>query len=264
MKSVVALALGIVVAAAIAAYLRRGDADNAPSPTVFATAAATATPSAGVTSGPAAVFVTQVAGMRGCGQPVFVTAGGLPPGASLQVERADLAGTFVPLSSTAEGTAAIDARSLFSSDCAAGNEYALRINDGSGRVELARASLEMPLFQGTIEVAPGIGGCSSIGMTVRGMPEGATVQILATDPRPFAYEGVFLVLPQPLVTDDRGLAQSAPVESPWECDRPAVSLVAFASAGGQSRSIQAELLYRIALGPDEPIPSVEGWLRGGR
>ncbi len=105
-------------------------------------------------------------------------------------------------------------------------------------------------------VEPASGGCSEIVVTVRGMPAESEVSVFVAEPAPFAHNFASIVWP-PLQSDGTGMARSAPFRPPWSCESAAVSLFA---AAGPPEPVHAELLYRIALGPDEPVPSVERWL----
>jgi hypothetical protein len=157
------------------------------------------------------------------------------------------------------GFAALDGRRWFAGDCEAGVRYALRLLEESSGRELATSAFEVPVFRGTIEVEPASGGCSEIVVIVRGMPPHADIDVIAYEPEPFAHNGFSILWPG-LRADGDGLARSAPFAPPWQCNQPALSLFAMASVGGQPRTREAELLYRIALGPDEPVPSLERWL----
>lgn len=79
--------------------------------------------------------------------------------------------------------------------------------------------------------------------------------IIATEPEPFAHNGFSVVSPQP-VGDDNGFAATEPFSPPWMCNVPALPLSAFAGDGADTQRV-AELLYRVALAPNEPIPGLD-------
>lgn len=264
---VVAFAVGVSVAAVLVTLRGGSGIEEAPSGPVFTpTGTAVATAGAVVTPTETPVtlefrepqlFVGQVIGMRGCDQPIFMTVAGAAPRTRMQVERAD-DGPTIPFTTSGGGFAAIDGRPLFASDCQAGVRYTLRLVEESSGRELATSAFEAPVFPGRIEVEPASGGCTEIVVTVRGMPAGNEVNLLMAQPAPFADN--FAAIVRPLLADGDGFARSGPFRPPWPCEQAAVSLFATAGARGEPQPTRAELLYRIALGPDEPVPSVERWL----
>lgn len=267
----IAVVAALVVGAVVAGLLAGRAVDDAPSEAVFGTAPASATSTVEAMATAIAaetavaaeprepeLFVGQVIGLRGCDQPIFVTAGGVTPGTRVRVERAN-DGQAIEFRMSDAGFVALDGRPLFAHDCVPGMQYALRLVEESSGRQLATSGFEVPVFPGTIEVEPTSGGCTEIMMTVRGMPAGYEVNVLMAEPIPFADNFPAIVLPFSRA-DSEGFARSESFRPPWSCDTVAVSLFVVAGARGQPQPTQAELLYRIALKPDEPVPSVERWL----
>lgn len=267
LKAVVALVVvALLVGAGVAAFLVGRSGDGAPSEALpeaatgtavaVATAAeATAIPTVTAMAAEPELFVSQVIGMRGCDQPIFVTGGGFPARTRVHLERVD-DGQAMTTTTSDTGFVALDARGLFTGGCQAGAGYALRLVEAAEGRELARSEFEAAVFPGTIEVEPASGGCSEIVVTVRGMPAESEVSVFVAEPAPFAHNFASIVW-APVRSDNNGVAHSAPFSPPWSCETAAVSLFA---AAGPPGPVHAELLYRIALGPGEPVPSVERWL----
>lgn len=262
-KSVVALVVALLVGAGVAAFLVGRSGDDAPSEAVPGTATAavtstvvvTPTPSVTAVAAEAELFVSQVIGMRGCDAPIFVTGGGFPARTRVHLERVE-DGRALATTTSDGGFVALDARGLFTGGCEADARYLLRLVEESSGRALATTEFEAPVFRGTIEVEPSSGGCSEIVVTLRGMPADSEVNVFLAEPAPFAHNFASIVWP-PLQSDGTGMARSAPFRPPWSCESAAVSLFA---AAGPPEPVHAELLYRIALGPDKPVPSVERWL----
>lgn len=265
-KGTVLLTAGLIAGVVVAVVLAGGGADEAPrEPVLTATAVAKAASLATPTDTPVAagaqepeLYVGQIVGMRGCDEPVFASGGGFAPRTRVQLERVDNGQTMEAATSEA-GFVALDARSLFADSCMPGVRYPLRLVDESSGRELATSWFEVPVFSGTIEVEPASGGCTEIVVTVRGMPPNADVGVIAYEPEPFAHNGFSIVWPT-LQTDGDGFARSAPFAPPWRCSELALSLFAMATLDGQLATREGELLYRIAIGADEPLPGVERWL----
>lgn len=203
--------------------------------------------------------MSQVVGVRGCDQPIFAVVSGVIPRTRVRVERVDAPESAMVVETSEGGLNALDGRPLFEGGCEPSVRYALRLVEESSGRELATSAFEVPVFRGTIEVEPVSGGCTEIVVTVRGMPPNADIGVIAYEPEPFAHNGVAVTWPV-LRTDEDGLARSAPLSPPWRCSQPALSLFATATLDRQPPTREAELLYRIALSPDEAVPSVERWL----
>lgn len=269
LKGATVAAVAIAALGATMLYVGLQNATN-PAPTAPA-AKATATPpiaeptrtptaavaplSAGQAGGAPELFIDQVGGMRGCGQPVYVRAGGLPALTRVRVERINDPAVQFAASTSATGFLNVHSGSTLTEGCTPGTRYEFRIVDETTGTELSTTTLEIPA-PATAEIAiePPAGGCDEIVVTFRGFPPDAPISLVAWGAEPFAHNGFQVIWPPP-ITDAGGLAQTAPFAPPWDCDTPALSLTA--TAGEDAQVARAEVLYRIALGADEPIPALE-------
>lgn len=247
---------GIVVLYAGVRHATTSDAPQEPAFIATETplpAEATQEPAATTVPAPE-LFLTQVIGLRGCDQPVYVRAGGLPPRTMVRLERLDDPTVQLTADTSDVGFLSVQAFGTLTANCEPGITYTFRIVDDATSDELAATKFTVPVLTGRIEIEPASGGCGEIVVTFRDLPPNVPVNLVALPPAPFAHNGFGVIWPPP-VTNDDGFARTAPFRPPWNCAEPALSLAAFTVEGVQAR--QAELLYRIALGPNDPIPGLE-------
>ena len=201
------------------------------------------------------LFLTQVVGLRGCDQPVYVRAGGLPPLSRVRVERIDNPTAQFATDTSANGFLNVRVDGTLTQDCAPGIRYEFRVVDDATAVNLATTMLNIPgPPTAEIEIEPATGGCNEVILTFRGFPPNKPITVIAWAAEPFAHNGFQVGWPPP-VTDADGFAQIALPRPPWNCDVPALSLSAVAGEGDAAE--RSELLYHIAVDLDEPIPALE-------
>ncbi|MPZ98967.1 MAG: hypothetical protein GEU80_06425 [Dehalococcoidia bacterium] len=250
---------GVVVAFAVASGNPAGFSAG-PTPGPAATAALEPTPTTTIptttTVAPpieTELLVLQARGLAGCDEQFYVRAWGLPESAAVRVEVVDPPAVLLESETTANGFLNSPAAAPLP-ECVPGRAYEARlVEPGTGDV-LAATEVRIPdVARHVVEVNPAAGGCSGITVTFRGMPPDTRVSLLASGVSPFSHEAWEVIT---LVTDTTGYAESQPFHPPWSCDTPALALSAFAAEDPEQ--IQGGgLLYRIALGPDEPIPGLD-------
>lgn len=196
----------------------------------------------------------QAVGLRGCEQPVYVVVVGAPSSTAVRLERVDAPSRRFTDSTSATGFLRARVENLLGTDCTPGGRYAFRIVEDATGNSLATTELEVPVFSGRIEIDPPSGGCTSITVTFRGFAANARVTLLAQAPDPMSHNG-FSVIAEPPMTDAAGFARTEPFRPPWLCGVPALALFALTGEGLDAR--QAELLYRIAVGPNDLVPGLQ-------
>lgn len=265
MKAAVAVAvLGITVGGATALYTGLQNATEAPPPPasvatepppiVEPTLDPPAEPTQDLSAFAPELFLDQIGGLRGCDQPVFVRAGGLPPLTRVRVERLDNLAVQFTADTPANGFLNARADETLTDGCIPGTSYEFRVADEATATALATTSLSIPApTTAEIVIEPAIGGCDEIVVTFRGFPPDMPISFFAWEAEPFAHNGFQVIFPSP-VTDADGVARSGPFKPPWDCNRPALALSA--TAGEGEDGMRAELLYYLALTPNEPIPAL--------